>query len=214
MGSAQRQAWLFVTVAITGALATFFGPSERWGGIDIGATGPVLFLLGAGALIWLFSAQAGRVFPEHMSLAERRAWVGLVFIAVIVVSFARQLWVLSLHSTQPEYLYGLFAHQFIHQLLVLIIVWTVISHVIGRGMDGVEADERDLRLQHRADRVGDLAFTLIVIAGILVLAFVPERRLAWWLSPVVLANLLIGLLITKSLVDHVALALAYRAGRA
>jgi hypothetical protein len=201
-------------MALTGALATFFGPSERWGGVDIGATGPAVFLLGAGALIWLLSSRADGVFPDHMSLAERRAWVGLSFIVVIVASFARQIWVLSLHAVVPEYLYGLFAHQFVHQLLVLIIIWAVISHVIGRGMGAVEADERDLRLQHRADRVGDLAFTLIVIACILVLALVPAPRLAWWLSPIVLANLLIGLLIAKSLVDHVALALAYRAGRA
>jgi hypothetical protein len=214
MSSAQRQAGVFIAVALTGALATFFGPSERLGGLDIGAMGPMVFLLGAGALIWLFSSRADRVFPEHMSLAERRAWIGLVFIAVIFTSFARQIWVLSLHSDAPDYLYGLFAHQFIHQLVVLIIIWSVISNVVGRGMGDVGADERDLRLRHRADRVGDLAFTLIVIAGILVLAFVPEPRLAWWLSPIVLANLLIGLLIAKSLVDHVALALAYRSGRA
>jgi hypothetical protein len=214
MGSAQRQAWVFTGVALVGTLATFFGPSERWGGVDIGATGPTLFLAGTGALIWLFSARGDRVFPEHMSLVERRAWAGLGFIAVIFVSFVRQIWVLSLHAVEPKYLYGLFAHQFIHQLVVLIIVWSVISHVIGRGMGGVEADERDMRLRHGADRVGDWAFTLIVIAGIVVLAFVPAPLLAWWLSPIVLANLLIGLLIAKSLVEHVALALAYRGGRA
>jgi hypothetical protein len=38
--------------------------------------------------------------------------------------------------------------------------------------------------------------------------------LTWWLSPIVLANVLIGLLIAKTLVEHLALTLQYRAGRA
>ena len=71
-----------------------------------------------------------------------------------------------------------------------------------------------LRLRHRADRAGDWAFTLIVITGICVLALIQAPLHAWWLSPMVLANLLIGLLIAKSLVEHVALAFAYRAGHA
>ena len=80
----------------------------------------------------------------------------------------------------------------------------------------MEADERDLRLRHRADRAGDWALTLIVINGIIVLASVPRELLSWWLAPIVLANVLIGLLIAKSLVEHVVLTLSYRsfAGRA
>jgi hypothetical protein len=214
MGSAQRQAWVFLGVVVLGALATLFGPSERWGGVDIGATGPTVFLLGMGGLLWLFANRGEQVFPEHMSVAEKRAWVGLVFIAVILASFARHIWALSVRGVVPEYIHGFFAHQFISRLVVLIIAWSVISHLIGRREGSVEADERDLRLRHRADRAGDWALTLIVIAGICVLASAPAQRLAWWLAPVVLANLLIGLLIAKSLVEHVALALAYRTARA
>ena len=214
MGSAQRQAWVLVVVGLVGLLAALLGPSERWGGIDLGATGAGLVTLTMVAAVWLFTARGDQVFPEHMSVAERRVWVGLVFIAVILAIYFRQLWVLSVSGVVPEYIHGLFAHQFVQRLIVLMIAWSLISHVIGRAADGVEADERDLRLRHRADRAGDWAFTLIVIAGICVLALTPASRLAWWLSPIVLANLLIGLLIAKSMVEHVALALAYRTGRA
>jgi hypothetical protein len=214
MWSAQRQAWVVLGVAILGAVATLFGPSERWGGVDIGATGPTVFLLGMGGLVWLFATRGDQVFPEHMSVAERRAWVGLIFVAVIIASFARHFWALSIRAAVPEHIHGFFAHQFISRLVVLIVAWSVISHLIGRREGSVEADERDLRLRHRADRAGDWALTLIVIAGICVLASVPSPRLAWWLAPIALANLLIGLLIAKSLVEHVALTLAYRAARA
>jgi len=214
MWSVRRQAWVIAVVGGVGALAAILGPSDRWGGVDLGATGAALCVLALVAFIALCATRGDQVFPEHMSVAERRAWVGLAFITLILAKFMRQLWVLSGSAVVPEYIHGLFAHQFVQSLFTLIIGWAVISHLIGRAAGGLEADERDLRLRHRADRAGDWAFTLIVIAGICVLASVPAPMLAWWLSPIVLANLLIGLLIAKSLVEHVALALAYRAGRA
>lgn len=196
------------------ALAELLGPAEPIGGIDIGAVGAAVFMLSLIAAVWLFAARGGEVFPEHVSIAERRAWLGLIFTTIILASYVRQMWGLSGEAVVPEYLHGLFAHQFIQRLFALIVAWSVISYLIGRKAGGPEADERDLRLRHRAGRAADWVFTLIVIAGICVLASVPADRLAWWLAPIVLANLLIGLLIAKSLVEHVALAYVYRAGRA
>ncbi|HET9863532.1 MAG TPA: hypothetical protein VFP37_08825 [Steroidobacteraceae bacterium] len=214
MGSAQRQAGVFIAVAGLGALASIFGPSERWGILDVGSTGTALTVLAMGALIWLLAMRGDQVFPEHMSIAERRAWAGLAFIAIILLKFMRQLWVLSGVAAIPEYIHGLLANDFMQSVAVLLVLWAVVSRLIRRSAAGPEVDERDLRLRHRADRAGDWALTLIVIAGISVLASVPAARLSWWLSPIVLANLLIGLLIAKSLVEHVALTLAYRSGRA
>jgi hypothetical protein len=214
MWSARRQAWVLLVMGGLGALAAILGPSGRWSGVDIGATGAAVCVLTLIAAVVLFATRGDQVFPEHMSVAERRAWVGLAFITVILARFARQLWVLSGRAEVPEYLHGLFAHQFVQSLITLVIAWALISHLIGRDATGMQADERDRRLRHRADRAGDWAFTLIVIAGICVLASVPAPLLSWWLSPIVLANLLIGLLIAKSLVEHIALTLAYRAGRA
>ncbi len=89
----------------------------------------------------------------------------------------------------------------------------MISHRIGRRAEQVQADERDLRLQNVSARAGDLSLTVIIVACVCVLALTPAPLLAWWLSPIVLANVLIGLLIARSLVEHVVLTFAYFAAR-
>ncbi len=216
MQSAGRLALILLVLGSASAFAALFGPAQAWGGVDLGATGASVFMLSLLAAIALFAVRGDQVFPEHMSIAERRAWVGLVFTAIILVTFARELYVLSRHAAVPEGVNDLFARRFIERYVVVAIVWAVISHLIGRREGGPESDERDLRLRHRADRAGDWALTLIVINAIIVLASAPRELLGWWLAPIVLANVLIGLLITKSLVEHVVLALSYRsfAGRA
>ena len=214
MRAAQRLAWVLLIFGSAAAAAAILGPSERWGGVDIGATGAAAFMLSLIAGIALFATRGEQVFPEYMSVSERRAWVGLAFMAVILASYFHEMWVLSGRGDLPDGIRDLFTNRFMQKLLIPIIAWSLISHLIGSRARGVESDERDLRLRHRADRAGDWAFTLIVIAGICVLALIPAPLLAWWLSPIVLANLLIGLLIAKALVEHVALAFAYRAGSA
>lgn len=207
----RRFAWILVWLGGLSALAAMFGPDLD--AVDVGAIGTNVFMLTLMATIGLLAARGTDVFPDYMSIAERRAWVGLVFVAVILASFVRHVWAL-MGSVVPEHIHGLLGQQFIHRLFVLIIAWAVISHLIGRGAGALTADERDLRMRHGADRAGDWALTLIVIAGISVLASVPASSLAWWLAPMVLANLLVGLLIAKALVEHVALAFAYAAARA
>ena len=95
-------------------------------------------------------------------------------------------------------------------LFVLLIAWAVVADALrGPKTELVELDERDLRMQRSADRAGDWAFTLVVIAVVLLLAFVPAERLAWWLMPLVAANMLIGLLIGRSFVEHASLVVFY-----
>ena len=214
MRNAQYLFGLIVLVGVCGAVAALWGPSEPLAGVDFGATGASVFVLALAGAIWLFATHADDLFAEHMSISERRAWIGLVFVAVILALFLHHIWTLSGRADVPGYLNGFLSKHFIPKLFTLLIAWGVISHLVGRRHQGIEVDERDLRLRHRADRAGDWALTLIVVAGVVVLASVPQARLAWWLAPIVLANLLIGLLIAKSLVEHVALAGAYRTGRA
>jgi hypothetical protein len=180
----------------------------------VGATGAAVFTLCLAATVVLFAIKGDAIFPEEISLSERRAWLGLVFIAIVLFSFTRHLWALSLGGEVPQSIDALFAHHFMQRLIALVIAWSVLSHLFGRNAGDIQADERDLRMQSRADRAGDWALTLIVIACVCVLALVPAARLAWWLSPIVLANVLIGLLITKSLVEYLALTLQYRSARA
>jgi hypothetical protein len=204
--------WIVVGVSAIAALAALFGPAEPWAGVDVGATGVSLFVGALGAMIWLFATRGDTVFPDDMSVAERRAWIGLFFVGAVLLSFSRHLWTLWAHEIVPAGPAEFLGYKFVHRLIVLIVVWAVISHLIGRAAGGIETDERDLRVRHRADRVGDWAFTLIVIACVTVLASVPASFLGWWLAPIVLANVLVGLLIVKSFVEHVALAYTYRAG--
>jgi hypothetical protein len=218
MRSAQRQALILLCIGVLAAAATLLGPQGLWGPVDVGAVGAAAFLLVLLSAVWLVASRGDQVFPDDMSLAERRAWVGLVFIAIILLSFARQLWARSLHGIVPERIDQLFAHHFMHRLITLIVAWLLISRLLARHAGGLECDERDLGLRHRAPHsvkaACDWSLTLIVIACIFVLVSIPSPLLAWWLAPIVLANLLIGLLIAKSLVEHLVLTYAYRAGRA
>jgi hypothetical protein len=203
---------IVVAVGVVAAAAALFGPAERWGGVDLGATGTSLFVGVLGVAIWLFATRGETMFADDMSIAERRAWIGLFFVGAVLLSFSRHLWTLWAHDIVPAGPAEFLRYEFMHRSIVLIVAWSVISHLIGRRSGGVETDERDLRARHRANRVGDWAFTLIVIGCITVLASVSASSLEWLLAPIVLANVLIGLLIVKSFVEHVALAYTYRAG--
>jgi hypothetical protein len=148
-----------------------------------------------------------------MAIEERRAWVGIVFLGIVLASFARELWLLEGHTVRVERLVDFFSHHFIRKLATLLIAWGIVAYLVGASARGVESDERDLRLRRRADRAGDWALTLIVIACVVVLASAARLRLDWWLQPFVLANVLIAVLIVKLFVEHVALAYSYRFAR-
>jgi hypothetical protein len=212
MSSTQSALWIVVAVGAMAALAALFGPAEPWGGVDVGATGASVFVGVLGVMVWLFASRGQTVFPDDMSIAERRAWIGLFFVGAVLLSFSRHLWTLWTQDIVPTGPTEFLRYEFMHRLVLLIVAWSVISHLIGRTAGGIESDERDLRVRHRADRVADWAFTLIVIGCITVLASFPASSLQWWLAPIVLANVLIGLLIVKSFVEHVALAYTYRVG--
>jgi hypothetical protein len=214
MPRSRRHAILLLLIGILSAIAALFAPDGRWLGVDPGAVGSAVFVLCAGAGIALFAMRGDEVFPEGMSIAERRAWIGVIFLAVILAGLAKQLWVLSLHAASPDRIDQLFSHHFVQRWIVLTIFWAVLSHLIGRSAGGVVMDERDLRLRHRADRGGDFALVVIVILAVCLLAALPRSVLEWWLEPIVLANVLIGLLMAKVFIEHLVLMYSYRAGRA
>jgi uncharacterized membrane-anchored protein len=213
MWSARRQAAVILAVGAVTGLAALFGPAERWGGVDLGATGAALFTLTLLTAIVLFARRAEQIFPDDSSVAERRAWIGTLFIVLVLLSFLRFMWALSHEPDPPQILDYLFAKHFLQHLFSLIVAWKVLSHLIGRHAGAVQLDERDLRLEHAAVRVGDVALIAIIIACVCALAFVPAPLLAWWLAPIVLANLLLGLLIARGLVEHLVLTFAYIAAR-
>ena len=213
MWSARRQAAALLAIGIVAALAALFGPAGRIGGVDLGATGAALFGFVLVASIALFARSGDEVFPEDASVAERRAWIASVFVGLVLLSFLRFMWALSHQPAPPITLDDLDAKHFLQQLFSLIVAWRLLSYLIGRRAGEVQLDERDLRLQHAASRAGDWVLTVIVVAAVCALALLPAALLTGWLAPIVLANLLIGLLVARSLVEHLVLTLAYRVAR-
>lgn len=200
----SRLAWGVLALALAGALASLFGPQERWWGLDVGSLGATVF----GFTLWtgaaLFAAYPERIFPSAWSIAERRAWAGLFFVLVIFIAYLRFMCALGGMERIPATLDDLPAERFIWNLVVLLIAWAVVSATIrGRGEEIIEADERDLRLRRAADRVGDWLLTILIAWCVGLLIGQPSERLTWWLAPMIAANVLVGILIAKTLVEHV-----------
>jgi hypothetical protein len=210
MLSIARLAWTLLVIALVGAVAGLFGLGERVWGVDLGATGTTVFGFTLWIGAWLFARHPDAVFPPEWSIAERRAWAGLLFLTLVFVNFVRFMVSIAHLDSPPVSIAELPSQHFMWNLFVLLIAWAVVANAIrGPKTDLVELDERDSALQRSADRAGDWAFTFVVIAVVLLLAFVPAERLAWWLMPLIAANLLIGLLIGRSFVEHAFLVARY-----
>ena len=92
------------------------------------------------------------------------------FTALIVVATGKFLWVLSHLEVVPTRLYDIPARNLVNFIVVMGIAWGVAAHVLGRRAGPVEHDERDLRLRFQADRAGDWALSLTVVASVVLLA--------------------------------------------
>lgn len=205
----SRLAWAVLALTLIGALGSLFGPQERWWGLEIGRLGATVF----GFTLWigagLFAAYPERIFSPTWSIAERRAWAGLFFVLLIFLGYLRFMWTLGGLPQIPDSLGELPADNFLWNLAVMLIAWAVVSSTLrGREPAVIEADERDLRLRRAADHVGDWALTIMIAWCVGLLVAQPADRLAWWLEPMIAANVLVGILIAKTLVEH-----AYLVGR-
>jgi hypothetical protein len=210
MVSKSRLAWILLLLALAGATASLFGLDERQWGVDIGATGGAVFGFALWVGAWLFSRHPEEIFPPEWSIAERRAWAGLLFMVLVFVNFARYMVSIADLDSPPASMGEIRSTHFMWNLFVLLIAWAVVVNAIrGPKTDLVDLDERDLRMHRSADRAGDWAFTGVVIAIVMLLALLPAARLEWWLSPLIAANALVGLLIGRSLVEHACLVACY-----
>ena len=209
MASVSRLGWVLLVAAVIGATASLFGPHGPWLGVDIGATGAALFGLALWSGAWLLAKNPDRIFSPAWPIAERRAWTGLLFALLIFLNYLRFMWALSLHEA-PVSLGEMPSRHFIWNLIVLLIAWAVVSKTVGGDdPDAIDFDERDLRIQRKADRAGDAAFTVITIACIVLLIALPAERLEWWLAPLIAAQVLIGLLIARTLSEYAYLVVSY-----
>lgn len=204
---------LALTSVVT-LLGAHWAPDDRWWGVDIGATSASLYFTCIWVGVWLVSQFPHRFFPTEWSVAERRAWAGLFFGFLILLSFIHFMWALSRHAEVPQTLGSMASRHFIYNLSALLFGWLMVwKFVAGREAGAVHLDERDLRNRHDADRAGNVVLTAIVVVCIALLAALPRELLSWWLAPLVAANLLIGILIVKSLTEEGYLLLCYARGR-
>jgi len=213
MRTAERLWPVLLAIAALAALATLFGPADRWLGLDLGAIGAATFFLSLAAMITWLALRPAEVFPDDWSLTERRSWVAVIIITLILLTFARYLWMLGQADPVPARIADLPARRLIHLVAVLGIAWAVGASLLARGSGPVAEDERDLRLRIKADRAGDFTLSLAIVVCVVLLASVPSTRLAWWLHPLVLANVLIGLLLARSLIENLALITLYARAR-
>lgn len=213
MWSPLRLWAVLFSLAVLAFTANLFGPAARWWGVDLGASGAAVFHLALIGSVILVALRPREVIPEAWSVAEGRAWLGLVFMTMILLAFAKLMWLLSTLAEVPATPAAVPARHFLWELVVLFIAWRVTSSLLGRGAGPIELDERDLRMRNRADRAGDWALSLTVIECVVLLAWLPATTLAWWLEPMILAHALIGFLIVKALVEHAALVAGYTLAR-
>lgn len=206
----SRLAWVLLVLAITGALASALGSGWDLWGLNAGSLGGTVFgfTLWIGAL--LFARYPDRIFSADWSIAERRAWIAVVFVFLILVSYLRFMATLAALPEAPDELGELPADYFVWNLGVLFVAWGVVSATVrGKGSEVVEEDERDLRLRRAADRVGDWTLTILICWCVGLLVGQPGERLTWWLAPLIAANVLLGILITKSFIEHAYLVSRY-----
>jgi uncharacterized membrane protein len=200
---------LLIGLLLLGAMANLAGPREPWFGVDIGATGASLLYLACILLAVQLGLDDGALFAPEISYAERHAWVASFFVALVLVQLAKSGWPLAAYDAAPEVVW----RHLWPKLLVMFAAWIGISIVLrARHRDAVTLDERDLRIHHRAERFSSVALAILMISTVVLLA-VHREQIAEWLDPILLAHFLIGLLVTKLLVENVCAVVLYRRAR-
>lgn len=209
MTSIQRRTGLLLAVAVLGASGMFFD-ADGWFGIDIG---PVRATVLYGVL-WLLLMHLARhseaVFPADSPLAERQAWVCLVFVSLIVFHFCNFLVILPALGAEADQISNPASRRFGISLGMLMFAWIVVAGILrSQNREAVELDERDLRIQHAAGRFAHGLMACIMIGFVVLLATLPEQSRSW-MRPLIIGNALIGLLIARTLAESTFKVLRYR----
>lgn len=204
----HRRTRILVSLAALGAAGMFFGP-DGWFGIDIGPVGAAVLY----AAIWLFvihlSLNPGAVFPELASPAERQAWVALAFVGLITFHFLNFIVALPSLGTAADQILNPASRQFGFNLGMLIFAWVVVGGIVrAQNAEPIEVDERDLRIQHAAQRVAGGLSSMLMIGLVALLAIFPEHALPW-MRPLIVGNVLLGLLIARTLTESIFLVAQY-----
>jgi len=191
-----------------------FLETDGWLGIDIGPVGAAVLY----AALWLFvihlSKHSEAAFPSDASLAERQAWVAVAFITLITFHWLNFMAMLPGLGAEADQISNPASRRFGINFGMTIFAWIVVGGVVRAGnREAVELDERDLRIQHAAGRVGSGVLAVLIIGLISGLATQPEV-FSPWLRPLSVANALVGLLIVKTLTETLYTVVRFRRGYA
>ena len=213
MTKALRRTQVLLAVAALGAAGMFLGP-DGWHGIDIGPVASAVLY----ATLWLFLVHlakfSGEVFPEQWSQAEKQAWVATVFLALVSFHVANLLIALPDLGAEADQLRNSATRPLWLNLGMLIFGWIVIGSAVRRQDAGtVQLDERDLRVAHRASRFANAMLALLIVWLVVALVTLPEQSRTW-LRPYIAANVLIALLIARTLLENIYTVWRYRRERA
>jgi len=83
-----RRTQVLLAVVALGAAGMFLGP-DGWHGIDVGSAGSAVLYAALWLIVVHLAKFSGEVFPDQWSLAEKQAWVGIVFMALTCWSHSR-----------------------------------------------------------------------------------------------------------------------------
>jgi uncharacterized membrane protein len=213
MTKALRRTQVLLAVAALGAAGMFLGP-DGWHGFDMGPVASAVLY----AALWLFLVHlakfSGEVFPEQWSQAEKQAWVATVFLALVSFHVANLLIALPDLGAEADQLRNSATRPLWLNLGMLIFGWIVIGSAVRRQDAGtVQLDERDLRVAHRASRFANAMLALLIVWLVVALVTLPEQSRTW-LRPYIAANVLIALLIARTLLENIYTVWRYRRERA
>lgn len=199
-----RLFWLIAPLCI--ALWLILVTPTRWIGFETPAIGTALLLLTTWMGLW-WSTRMPADPESAIPPGEVRAWVALVFTAVIaalLVSGSERI----LEAQSIADLRGIG-----RTIAMLIIGWIIFSSVLRqRARAGVQEDERDRDIERRGQSWAHSTTCFLVISLAVTLGLAPSERLDW-ARPIVVAHLLIFLLVLSSLVGYLVTAWLYRRDR-
>ena len=213
MFALQHRKWFLLSLAALGAAGMFLG-QDRWLGIDMGPVGSAVLYGG----FWLFvvhlSRHSSAVFPADSGPAERQAWVAVLFVTLIAIHYLNFVVALTTLGAETGQISNSASRPFGINLGMLIFGWVVVAGVVrSHNADPVELDERDLRIQHAAGRMANGLLTMQILGVVAALAIAPQV-LESWMRPLFVANMLLGLLIAKTLTENAYTVVRYWRDRA
>ncbi|HTU65359.1 MAG TPA: hypothetical protein VMF52_05395 [Steroidobacteraceae bacterium] len=208
-----RATLTLAAIALLALPTALLAPDDWIGGIDVGSLAATLYALSLGVVVWWVARAPEDPFPEEWLVDERRGWSGVFFGSLVLMSFAHLLWS---EAQQPDlpmtWQLTMFRH-FGWNLGMLLVAAVVVHRVLGaRRAEAVERDERDLRIAHEGALVANTFLTLLMLGLVVLLAMFPDS-VAGWLRPQIVANVLIGLLIARTLAEHITIVARYRRER-